>query len=100
MREKGTLQRGRLLFVSVLRDREAGLSRLGIVTSKRVGPAVERNAVRRRLREIIRHSRGRLIRGGWFVVTARPGSAKASSAELQKEWERLVERLRGWVVGE
>ncbi|MBS0660150.1 MAG: ribonuclease P protein component [Verrucomicrobia bacterium] len=96
VREGGALQRGKWLFVSVLTGREAGRSRFGLITSRRVGPAVERNAVRRRLREIVRHSRDRLIDGAWFVLTARPGAARATLAQLQQEWERLVGRLRAW----
>jgi len=96
VREEGTLQRGKWLFVSLLRGTEKGRSRFGLITSRRVGPAVERNAVRRRLREIVRHTRDRLEEGGWFVLTARPGAAKASLRQLQQEWERLVGRLGAW----
>lgn len=96
VREEGTLQRGKWLFVSLLRGTEKGRSRFGLITSRRVGPAVERNAVRRRLREILRHTRDRLEEGSWFVLTARPGAAKASLRQLQQEWERLVGRLGAW----
>lgn len=99
VRETGVLQRGKFLFVSVLRGKETGLSRFGIVTSRRVGPAVQRNAVRRRLREIIRHDRGRMIEGAWFIVTARPGSAQATYQQLEEEWRRLVGRLKAWKDG-
>lgn len=96
VRETGVVQRGKWLYVSVLRDQEAGLARFGLITSRRVGPAVERNLVRRRLREIIRHQREKMVKGAWFVVTARPGCAQAELAALQAEWERLVGKLKGW----
>lgn len=43
------------------------LTRLGITTPRAVGNAVERNRVRRRLREIFRRNRSGLARG-WDVV--------------------------------
>src|SRR5512143_2840167 len=51
-------------------------------TGKRLGGAVVRNRVRRRLREALR-ALGPQIRGGWdIMVIARPGSVAASSKEL------------------
>lgn len=87
---------GRWLRMSMLRrPAEEALSpaRVGIVTSRRVGGAVQRNRMRRRLREIFRARRARLPAGLWLVVTAKPGSAVATFAELREEWLRLAGRL-------
>ncbi len=52
--------------------------RYGIVVSKKIGKAVIRNRVRRRLREIIRQM---AIRPGWdIIIVARPGIIKESFA--------------------
>jgi ribonuclease P protein component len=67
--------------------------RVGFVTSRRIGGAVVRNRVRRRLREIVRRDQHSLPDGVWIVVIARPAAAKANYAALEKEWRRLVERL-------
>ena len=67
-------------------------ARVGIITSRRVGGAVVRNKVRRRLREIFRHARARLLKGVWLVIVARPHAGNASFQDLQKEWWKLAER--------
>ena len=67
-------------------------TRVGFITSKRVGGAVERNRVRRRLREIIRQHRASLHAGSWLVVIARHTAARATSAELEADWLRLARR--------
>jgi len=72
---------------------ESGCARAGIITSKRVGGAVVRNKVRRRLRELIRASRGGFPAGGLIVVIAKPGAAAASFEELRAEWLLLARRL-------
>ena len=44
-------------FIIQMRDRrDDGPARVGFTVSKKVGNAVERNRVRRRLREIVRHA--------------------------------------------
>jgi ribonuclease P protein component len=84
---------GRMIVLGVLRDAAPGQpTRIGLITSRRVGGAVVRNRVRRRLREAIRASRPRLREGAWLVVIARHLAARATAAELQAEWLRLAQR--------
>jgi len=64
-----------------------------VVVSRRVGPAVVRNRVKRRLREIYRKEIPGLRPGIWLVVTAKPAAAKASFGILRSEWLRLGARL-------
>ena len=64
-----------------------------VVVSRRVGPAVTRNRVKRRLREIYRHARPSMKPGLWVVVTAKPAAATATSESLRAEWLRLGNRL-------
>jgi ribonuclease P protein component len=54
---------------------------------------VERNRVRRRLREICRLHRGLLAPGLLVVVVAKSSAAGASFAEMQEEWLILARRL-------
>jgi ribonuclease P protein component len=71
----------------------AGRPRLGLSVSRRVGGAVDRNRVRRRLREIFRRNRDVFGgRGGNLVVNAKPSAAKASFTELAQEYRSLVAR--------
>ena len=64
-----------------------------VVVSRRVGPAVIRNGVKRRLREIFRRELPGLRAGLWIVVTAKPEAANASTEALRSEWLRLGGRL-------
>jgi len=93
VRAEGRLVQGRWLRMSVLRRAGDEPARVGIVTSRRVGGAVQRNRVRRRLREIFRARRGEVAAGLWLVVVAKPGADNAAFADLREEWLRLAGRL-------
>ncbi len=66
-------------------------SRFGLSVSKRVGNAVNRNLVKRR----IRHALADLdIAGGWdVVVTAKPPAASVRYATLDKTMQMSLKRL-------
>jgi len=92
VRKEGSTVSGGLLMLGVLPVEGEKSFRLGLITSRRVGGAVVRNRVRRRLREIVRRHQHALMRGVWFVVVARPAAAGANSAPLEAEWLRLAGR--------
>ena len=70
-----------------------GEPRLGLSVSKKVGSAVTRNGVRRRLKEIFRSSRGGLPGDMDLVVSARPAAADASYQELNDEFSRSLGKI-------
>jgi ribonuclease P protein component len=92
VKTEGRVQRGALLILGALDVAEAEGFRAGFVTSKRVGGAVVRNRVRRRLREIVRHHQHALRDHIWMVLIARPAAGGASYAALEDEWLRLAKR--------
>ena len=95
VREQGRSWGGKLIVLGVLTDAPPdgrSPARIGFITSKRVGGAVVRNTVRRRLREAVRASRPLLCAGCWLVLVARYTAVRATSAELQHEWLRLARR--------
>jgi ribonuclease P protein component len=84
---------GRHIQVFLLADPPGGRPRLGISVPRRVGTAVTRNRVRRRLREIFRRSRS-LFAGvpARLVINARPSSAAAAFSELLEDYRATVTR--------
>ncbi|HEY3660164.1 MAG TPA: ribonuclease P protein component [Candidatus Udaeobacter sp.] len=92
VKRNGITQRGKLLILNALPIDNSGPWRAGFVTSGRVGGAVVRNRVRRRLREIVRRHQPELRQGVWFVIIARYEAATASYGALEDEWLRLARR--------
>ena len=90
VKTEGRAYSGRFMTVGVLKECDS--TRVGLITSKRVGGAVERNRVRRRLRELMRLTRPQWAPGVWVVAIARHAAVGAQFAELQNEWLRLAER--------
>ena len=84
-----TQRRGRRItaahvFVFMAEHRTA-YSRFGFTVSKKVGGAVVRNQVRRRLKEIIRLNRHAFPKRHCFVIIARPEAAQADYASLKRD---------------
>ena len=92
VRLEGRTVRGGSLMIGVLEVNQEPAFKIGFVTSKRIGGAVARNRVRRRLREIVRRDQHGLRTGFWLVLIARPSAAEADYAVLEKDWRRLIER--------
>ncbi len=69
-------------------------NRFGFVVGKRVGNAVQRNLVKRRLRAVMESRKVALAPGHDIVVIARPGAAGQTFAELERDVERLLQRSR------
>jgi len=68
-------------------------TRLGLSTPRTLGGAVERNRVRRRLRELVRERIGRIGPGWDLLLIARPASRQATYAELGAALDELLGRL-------
>jgi len=70
-----------------------GRSQLGITVSTKVGKAVVRNKVRRRLKEIYRLHESEMRRGFDLVIVARMKSPSATYQQLEKDFLRLADKL-------
>jgi ribonuclease P protein component len=71
------------------REKKAGFS-----VSKKVGKAVVRNRVRRRMKEATRLLMPRIKEGAQFILVARPDAAQASYTELERTIEKLLKRAK------
>ncbi len=93
---KGRSRSDRLMVVRFVpngRDHD----RFGISTGRRLGGAVQRNRVRRRLREILRRSPNETGHGWDILIVVRQPAIEASFDELRTALERLLGSVRGTV---
>jgi ribonuclease P protein component len=82
-------------FVLQTRDRsDQAPARIGFTVSRKVGNAVERNRVRRRLRELVRLNSGDALRPGHdYVLVGRRAALSAAFSDLAADYDRAIARL-------
>jgi ribonuclease P protein component len=68
--------------------------RLGIATSRKVGNAVVRNRIRRRLKSIAREIAPQVRPGTEILIGVRAGASSATSAELRAALTECLRRAR------
>ena len=82
-------------LVLVARRTDAEHCRFGFSVSKRVGNAVVRNRIKRRLKEAARMEYLPRMESGWdFVVIARKDAANADYHRLNRSLRRLFRRAK------
>jgi ribonuclease P protein component len=77
-----------------LGDNELGRARVGLAVSRKLGNAVVRNKIKRRLRELVRPLVTRAKGGRDIVIVARAQAVDAEFARLRQEIEMLWSK--GW----
>jgi ribonuclease P protein component len=92
MRAEAKMYRGALIAIGVAEIIATDDLRAGFITSRKIGNAVQRNRVRRRLREIVRKNQGALRSNIWLLTIAQTAAAHASYSALEDEWLRLAKR--------
>jgi ribonuclease P protein component len=82
-------------FVLQARKRsDDGPVRVGFTVTKKVGNAVERNRVRRRLREVVRLSNASRMRTGHdYVLIGRRAALKLPFARMRQDFEGALGRV-------
>jgi ribonuclease P protein component len=71
-------------------------ARFGFVVSRRVGNAVVRNRVKRRLREAMRRHLPQVPPGWDVVIVARQASAEARFSDLEAAIVQALDRAQTW----
>ncbi len=82
--------------LQALQRREDGPVRVGFTVSKKVGNSVERNRVRRRLREVVRLSQSAPLQPGHdYVLIGRRAALRMPFERLVEDFSRAIGRLHG-----
>jgi len=81
-------------LVVYFRPNRRAQNRLGVTVSAKIGHAVVRNRVRRRIREIFRLSQPQLLQGYDMIVVARSRAVHATYQELERAFLQVCEKLR------
>jgi ribonuclease P protein component len=90
-RRQGTQYRYTFLVLSYV-ENDLPYNRYGIVTSKKLGNAVVRNLIKRRLREAIYRLHPRLYQGYDIIVIARPVVVGQPFSQLLRILDKLCEQ--------
>ncbi|MHB8573462.1 MAG: ribonuclease P protein component [Candidatus Dormibacteria bacterium] len=68
--------------------------RVGVTVSRKIPGAVERNRIKRRLRELARLHLLARVETGDIVLVGRPAAAGVAFGQLEEELHRLMSRLQ------
>ena len=80
-------------LVIYMRRTKRSVNRVGFTVTVKIGKAVVRNRVRRRLREIYRLNETKLLRGIDMIVVARGRSTSATYWELERDYLCCCKKL-------
>jgi len=81
-------------FVGLFLPGAGGATRMGVTTTRRIGPAVTRNRVKRIVREAFRRGGMMLPRGIDIVIVAREAASESESRLLFDDLTTLGRRVR------
>jgi len=90
--EKGRKIQSRT-FVLYAMENDLPFHRLGITVSKKIGNAVARNRVKRRIREVFRREKPAHLPSMDLVVNARKSAVQVEFAALREELRSVLNRL-------
>lgn len=91
VRREGRCWAGRLMVLCALPN-DLAWSRFGFSVSKRIGKAVVRNRVRRRMREAIRLHQQEIVEGWDIVLIARAPIREANFHQIEQMSQSLLAR--------
>ena len=95
VRNEGPSVAGRLIVLSATPlEHPEEPSKFGIICTKKIGCAVVRNKLRRRVREILRAHGAPFENGVHLVCVLRWRAVEASYADLERDWRKAARKLK------
>ena len=77
------------------KENALGINRIGFTVTKKVGNAVTRNRVRRRLREVVRLGLPAFDKTGYdFVIIGRMETIRRPFKDLQADFAKLISQIK------
>ena len=92
VRQHGSSWTGRLMIIAILPLPDEPQAKFGFTVTKRIGNAVVRNKIRRRLASITGSFAPQITAPHLIVTIPRHGAAKAEFETIRAEWSKLARR--------
>ena len=95
VRNEGPSVAGRLIVLSATPlEHPEEPSKFGIICTKKIGCAVVRNKLRRRVRDILRAHGAPFENGVHLVCVLRWRAVEASYSDLERDWRKAARKLK------
>jgi ribonuclease P protein component len=85
----------RFFRIALSRNPQQISPKLGIIVSKKVGPAVTRNRIKRAVREIFRLNQNVITADLNLVVIAKPDCVTLKYQDIERSLIKLIDRVNG-----
>lgn len=92
-RQAGQAKGGAYLVLSTLEDEALEHHKLGVIVTRKVGNAVVRNRLRRRVHSIVASHLEEITGMRYLVTILRWSAPKATYAQLENDWLKQARRL-------
>jgi ribonuclease P protein component len=91
---KSGARAGSVSLIAVCKEQAAAVPEVGYVVSKKVGKAVQRNKVKRRLRSLVRENEKEFTGGYSFVFIAKPMAYQRLYLALKSDFLQCMRRSK------